>query len=48
MYIPLPGLNERAAMFKMHFDTNTNHTTNEDEWMQLAQENQIVCFTSYD
>jgi len=37
IYIPLPGVNERAAMFKIHLGTNTFHTIKENEWMQLAQ-----------
>lgn len=37
IYIPLPGINERAAMFKTHLGTNTFHTIKENEWMQLAQ-----------
>lgn len=37
IYIPLPGVNERAAMFKTHLGTNTFHTVKETEWMQLAQ-----------
>ncbi|CAF2062347.1 unnamed protein product [Rotaria magnacalcarata] len=37
IYIPLPGMNERAAMFKTHLGTNTFHTIKEHEWMQLAQ-----------
>jgi vacuolar protein-sorting-associated protein 4 len=36
IYIPLPGVNERAAMFKIHLGTNTFHTIRENEWMQLA------------
>jgi len=37
IYIPLPGVNERAAMFKTHLGVNTYHTIQEREWMQLAQ-----------
>jgi hypothetical protein len=37
IYIPLPGVNERAAMFKIHLGTTTNHTVRDNEWMQLAQ-----------
>ena len=37
IYIPLPGVNERAAMFKTHLGANTYHTIRENEWMQLAQ-----------
>jgi SpoVK/Ycf46/Vps4 family AAA+-type ATPase len=37
IYIPLPGVNERAAMFKAHLGTSTYHTIQEKEWMQLAQ-----------
>ncbi|CAF0730036.1 unnamed protein product [Adineta ricciae] len=37
IYIPLPGVNERAAMFKTHLGVNTYHTIKEHEWMQLAQ-----------
>jgi vacuolar protein-sorting-associated protein 4 len=37
IYIPLPGVNERAAMFKTHLGTSTFHTIKENEWMQLAQ-----------
>ncbi|UJR33321.1 hypothetical protein I4U23_020771 [Adineta vaga] len=37
IYIPLPGVNERAAMFKTHLGTNTYHTIKDNEWMQLAQ-----------
>jgi vacuolar protein-sorting-associated protein 4 len=36
IYIPLPGVNERAAMFKTHLGTGTYHTIKENEWMQLA------------
>jgi hypothetical protein len=32
----LPGVNERAAMFKTHLGTGTYHTIKENEWMQLA------------
>jgi SpoVK/Ycf46/Vps4 family AAA+-type ATPase len=37
IYIPLPEVNERAAMFKTHLGTDTHHTIKENEWMQLAQ-----------
>ncbi len=37
IYIPLPGVNERAAMFKTHLGANTYHTVKDNEWMQLAQ-----------
>ncbi|CAF4282753.1 unnamed protein product [Rotaria sp. Silwood2] len=37
IYISLPDVNERAAMFKIHVGTNTYHTIQEHEWMQLAQ-----------
>jgi hypothetical protein len=37
IYIPLPGVNERKAMFKIHLGTETSHTVKENEWMQLAQ-----------
>ncbi|CAF2713175.1 unnamed protein product [Rotaria sp. Silwood2] len=37
IYIPLPGVNERAAMFKTHMGVNTCHTIKDNEWMQLAQ-----------
>ncbi|CAF0812690.1 unnamed protein product [Adineta steineri] len=37
IYIPLPGINERAAMFKTHLGTNTFHTVKDNEWMELAQ-----------
>ncbi|CAF5180503.1 unnamed protein product, partial [Rotaria magnacalcarata] len=36
IYIPLPGVNERAAMFKTHLGTSSYHTIKEREWMQLA------------
>ena len=37
IYIPLPGVNERGAMFKTHLGTTTFHTVKDNEWMQLAQ-----------
>ncbi|UJR13877.1 hypothetical protein I4U23_000885 [Adineta vaga] len=37
IYIPLPGVNERAAMFKTHLGTSTFHTIQDNEWMQLAK-----------
>ncbi|CAF0870591.1 unnamed protein product [Adineta steineri] len=37
IYIPLPGVNERAAMFKTHLGINTYHTINDHEWMELAE-----------
>lgn len=37
IYIPLPGINERAMMFKTHLGTNTYHNIRDHEWMQLAQ-----------
>ena len=37
IYIPLPGVNERAAMFKVHLGATTLHTIQDQEWMQLAQ-----------
>ncbi|CAF4538582.1 unnamed protein product [Rotaria sp. Silwood2] len=37
IYIPLPEVNERAAMFKTHLGTSTYHTIKDHEWMQLAQ-----------
>lgn len=37
IYIPLPGVNERAAMFKTNLGSNTHHTIKDHEWMQLAQ-----------
>ncbi|CAF4605109.1 unnamed protein product [Rotaria sp. Silwood1] len=38
IYIPLPELNERAAMFKMYLNASTdNYIINEHEWMQLAE-----------
>ena len=37
IYIPLPGVNERAAMFKTHLGVNTFHTIKDHEWMQLAE-----------
>ncbi|CAF2994986.1 unnamed protein product [Rotaria sp. Silwood2] len=37
IYISLPDVNERAALFKIHVGTNTYHTIQEHEWMQLAQ-----------
>ncbi|CAF3537481.1 unnamed protein product [Rotaria socialis] len=40
IYIPLPGVNERAAMFKTHLGTNTFHMIREHEWMQLAQKSE--------
>ncbi|CAF2152847.1 unnamed protein product [Rotaria magnacalcarata] len=40
IYIPLPGVNERAAMFKTHLGTNTFHMIKEHEWMQLAQKSE--------
>ncbi|CAM4895388.1 unnamed protein product [Rotaria socialis] len=36
IYIPLPGVNERAAMFKTHLGTSSYHTIKEHEWLQLA------------
>jgi len=40
IYIPLPGVNERAAMFKMQLGTTTYHTIKENEWMQLAHKSE--------
>ncbi|CAF1329700.1 unnamed protein product [Adineta steineri] len=40
IYIPLPGINERAAMFKTHLGTSTFHTIRDNEWMQLAQKSE--------
>ncbi|CAF3874355.1 unnamed protein product, partial [Rotaria sp. Silwood1] len=40
IFIPLPGVNERAAMFKTHLGVNTYHTIKEHEWMQLAQKSE--------
>ncbi|CAF4086676.1 unnamed protein product, partial [Rotaria sp. Silwood1] len=40
IYIPLPGVNERAAMFKTHLGVNSYHTIKEHEWMQLAQKSE--------
>ncbi|CAF1109139.1 unnamed protein product [Rotaria sordida] len=40
VHIPLPGVNERAAMFKMHLGSNTYHTVRDNEWMQLAQKSE--------
>ncbi|CAM4866752.1 unnamed protein product [Rotaria socialis] len=40
IYIPLPGVNQRAAMFKTHVGTNTFHMIKEHEWMQLAQKSE--------
>ncbi|CAF2590716.1 unnamed protein product [Rotaria sp. Silwood2] len=37
IYIPLPEVNERAAMFKTHLGNSTYHTIKDHEWMQLAQ-----------
>ncbi|CAF2339249.1 unnamed protein product [Rotaria sp. Silwood2] len=37
IYIPLPGVNERAAMFKIHLGVSTYHMIKDNEWMQLAQ-----------
>ncbi|CAF3343231.1 unnamed protein product [Rotaria sp. Silwood1] len=40
IYIPLPGVNERAAMFKTHLGVNSYHTIKEHEWMQLAEKSE--------
>ena len=40
IYISLPGVNERAAMFKTHLGTNTFHTIKENEWMELAEKSE--------
>jgi len=40
IYIPLPGVNERSAMFKTHLGTSTLHTIKDHEWMQLAQKSE--------
>ncbi len=40
IYIPLPEINERAAMFKTHLGTSTFHTVKENEWMQLAKKSE--------
>ena len=40
IYIPLPGVNERAAMFKTHLGTSTLHTIKENEWMLLAEKSE--------
>jgi len=40
IYIPLPGVNERAAMFKTHLGINTFHTIKDNEWMQLGQKSE--------
>ncbi|CAF4353776.1 unnamed protein product [Rotaria sp. Silwood2] len=37
IYIPLPGVNERADMFKTHLGINTYHKIKDHEWMQLAK-----------
>lgn len=37
IYIPLPELNERTAMFKKHLDGDIPHTIKADEWTQLGQ-----------
>jgi len=37
IYIPLPGVTERAGMFKTHLGMDTHHTIEDHEWMQLAQ-----------
>ncbi|CAF0776148.1 unnamed protein product [Rotaria sp. Silwood1] len=37
IYISLPGVNERADMFKTHLGIETLHTIKDHEWMQLAQ-----------
>ena len=40
IYIPLPGVNERAAMFKTHLGVNTYHTIKKHEWMELAEKSE--------
>ena len=40
IYIPLPGVNERAVMFKTHLGTNTFHTIKENEWMEFAEKSE--------
>ncbi|CAF1359272.1 unnamed protein product [Rotaria sordida] len=37
IHIPLPDLKERALMFKIHLGTDTFHTIQEDQWIQLAR-----------
>jgi hypothetical protein len=37
IYIPLPGANERAHLFKTHLGTSTSHTVSGNDWMELAQ-----------
>ncbi|CAF1328459.1 unnamed protein product [Rotaria sp. Silwood1] len=40
IYISLPEVNERAAMFKTHLGASTYHTIKENEWMQLGQKSE--------
>ena len=37
VYVPLPGVEERASMFKTHLGTTSFHTIKDDEWMKLAE-----------
>ena len=37
IYIALPGVNERAAMFKTHLGASTYHEIKDQDWMVLAQ-----------
>jgi vacuolar protein-sorting-associated protein 4 len=44
IYIPLPEVNERQSMFRLHLGTTTLHTIKEHEWMQLAQKSERYKF----
>jgi len=46
IYIPLPGVNERATMFKTHLGSDTFHTIKDNEWMQLGK--QAECYSGAD
>lgn len=37
IYIPLPGVEERAGMFKTHLGVNAFHSIQDNQWMQLAE-----------
>ncbi|CAF1144934.1 unnamed protein product [Rotaria magnacalcarata] len=37
IYMPLPDVNERVAMFKTHLGFSNYHSMRDHEWMQLAQ-----------
>ncbi len=38
VYIPLPGVKERAAMFKIQFSAQTHHEIKDQDWMQFAEQ----------